>query len=156
MRSWCAAGPSPNASPTPPLYDSPATRGLFDERTGAYWAADAFPTPVPGGAGATSVVTDVADLDPEFWWDGMVMFTHHALCPWLSLVDRDRFARTVDRVQDYQPTVIASGHSPVITGAGIDQVLALARRLPEAEPPPAPDQVVLDHILATSAEAPHP
>jgi hypothetical protein len=136
----------------PPLYDSPATRGLFDQATGVYWAADSFPTPVPGGAAATSVPQDVADLDHEFWWNGMVMFAHHALSPWLSLVDRDRFSSTVDRVQDQRPTVIASGHSPTITGAGVDQALALARRLPDAEPPPAPDQVVLDHILAASGE----
>ena len=136
----------------PPLYDSPATRGLFDEDTGVYWAADSFPTPVPGGAAATSVPQDVAELDHEFWWNGMVMFAHHALSPWLSVVDRDWFASTVDRVQDQRPTVIASGHSPTITGAGVDQALALARRLPDAEPPPAPDQVVLDHILAASGE----
>jgi flavorubredoxin len=140
----------------PPLYDSPATRGLLDQRTRVYWAADAFPTPVPGGEGVASVATDVADLDPEFLWNGMVMFTHHALSPWLSLVDRDRFARAVDRIQDHQPTTIASGHSPAITGASVDQILALTRRLPDAEPPPAPDQVVLDHILAASGDNPGP
>lgn len=140
----------------PPLYDSPATRGLFDQRTGVYWAADSFPTPVPGGAAATSVPGDVADLDADFWWNGMVMFTHHALSPWLSLVDRDQFARTIDRVQNCQPTAIASGHTPTITGAGIQHVLDLARRLPDAEVPPAPDQVVLDHILASGELGIHP
>lgn len=131
----------------PPLYDSPATRGLLDPSTGVYWAADAFPTPVPGGSGATSVPADVADLDPDFWWNGMAMFTRHALSPWLNLVDPDRYARTVDRVRDCQPTAIASGHSPTITGSSIDHVLDLARRLPDAEVPPAPDQVVLDHLV---------
>jgi flavorubredoxin len=138
----------------PPLYDSPATRGLFDQHTGVYWAADAFPTPVPGGDGATSVIHDVADLDPEFWWNGMVMFTHHALAPWLSLVDHDRYAATVDRLQVHHPVTIASGHSPVITGGAVEQVLALARRLPDAEPPPPPDQTALGHILDAIAEPP--
>jgi hypothetical protein len=132
----------------PPLYDSPATRGLLDERTGVYWGADAFPTPVPGGEGVTSFAGDVGDLDADFWWNGMVMFTHHALAPWLSLVDRDRYAATVDRLRDHQPAAIASAHSPVITGAGVDDVLALARRLPDTDPPPAPDHAVLEHILA--------
>jgi hypothetical protein len=83
-----------------------------------------------------------------------MIFTRHALSPWLSLVDRDRFASAVDRVQDHQPTTIASGHSPAITGKSVDQVLALARRLPDAEPRPAPDQVVLDQILAASRNKP--
>jgi hypothetical protein len=140
----------------PPMYDSPATRGLLDQRTGVYWAADAFATPVPGGEGAETLARDVAELDPEFWWNGMVMFGLHALSPWLNLVDSDRFARTVDRVQGYQPRTIVSAHSPAITGTGVEQVLALTRRLPDAEPPPQPDQVVLDHILAANGDDPTP
>jgi hypothetical protein len=35
--------------------------------------------------------------------------------------------------------------------ASVDQVLAFARRLPDAEPPPAPDQTALDHILGAIA-----
>jgi hypothetical protein len=31
----------------PPLYDSPATRGLLDQRTRVYWAADSSPPPSP-------------------------------------------------------------------------------------------------------------
>jgi hypothetical protein len=138
----------------PPLYDSPATRGLFDQRTGLYWGADAFPTPVPGGKDATSFAGDVADLDADFWWNGMVMFTHHALAPWLSLVDRERYAATVDRLQDHRPVTIVSAHSPAITGTGVDEALALARRLPDADPPAAPDQTALEHILAAVAGQP--
>ena len=33
----------------PPLYDSPTTRGLFDETTGVYWAVDSFACPMAGG-----------------------------------------------------------------------------------------------------------
>ncbi|HEX6416890.1 MAG TPA: MBL fold metallo-hydrolase [Acidimicrobiales bacterium] len=134
----------------PPTYDSPATRGLLDHSTGVYWAADAFATPVPGGDGATSLAADVADLDADFWWNGMVMFGLHALSPWVSLVDADRFSATVDRVAQHRPATIVSAHSPAITGAGVDQVLALTRRLPGATPPPPPDQVALDDILAAA------
>jgi hypothetical protein len=142
------AGDRPLMALRPPTYDSPATRGLLDQRTGVYWASDAFATPVPGGEDAPHLARDVGELDPEFWWNGMVMFGFHALSPWLSLVDRNRFARTVDRLQSYQPHTIVSAHSPAITGAGVDDVLALTRRLPDAEPPSAPDQVVLNHIVA--------
>jgi hypothetical protein len=140
----------------PPVYDSPSTRGLLDQRTGVYWAADAFATPVPGGEGGPTLASDVAELDPEFWWNGMVMFGFHALSPWLNLVDSDDFARAVDRVQSCQPSTIVSAHSPAITGTNVNQVLALTRRLPATEPPPAPDQVVLDHILAASGDSAAP
>lgn len=133
----------------PPLYDSPATRGLLDRSTGVYWAVDAFATPVPGGQQAPVPPRDVTELDPDFWWNGMVMFGLHALAPWVSVADNDRFARTVDRLQAYRPHAIAAAHSPAITGAGVDQVLALTRRLPDAEPPPPPDQLVLDQLLDT-------
>lgn len=136
----------------PPVYDSPSNRGLLDRRTGVYWAVDAFATPVPGGEGGPILASDVAELDPEFWWNGMVMFGFHALSPWLNLVDSDHFGRVVDRVQSCQPSTIVSGHSPAITGTGVNQVLALTRRLPATEPPPAPDQVVLDHILAARGD----
>jgi len=86
----------------------------------------------------------------------MKMFTHHAVSPWLRLVDRDRFARTVDRIQEYRPRVIASGHSPVISGERVEQAFALAHRLPYEEPPPAPDQNVLEQIIAASARNPTP
>lgn len=75
------AGDRSLAALQPPLYDSPATGGLLDQRTGVYWAADAFPTPAPGGAIATSVPRHVSDLDQDFWSHGMAMFTHHALSP---------------------------------------------------------------------------
>jgi hypothetical protein len=110
---------------------------------------------VPGGAGATTLARDVVELDHDFWWNGMVMFNLHALAPWLSVVDRDRFAATVDRVESYRPHAVASGHSPAITGAKVDEVLALTRRLPDAEPPPPPDQAVLDHILAANGDDPN-
>src|SRR3954452_20565480 len=65
----------------PPVYDSPATRGLFDPTTGVYWSSDTFATPLP------DYKMGVADLDPEFWAFGMTLFAHGAVSPWLSMVD---------------------------------------------------------------------
>ena len=52
----------------PPVYDSPTTRGLFDSTTGVYWAVDTFATPLP------DLNMGIADLDPDFWQQGMAMF----------------------------------------------------------------------------------
>jgi flavorubredoxin len=134
----------------PPLYDCPTTRGLFDTKTGVYWASDTFATPVPGGAGADELVRDVSELDAEFWNHGMTMFAFNALAPWLSLVDPDRFDAEVQRFADLGIATIMSAHSPSITGSNVAAALETMRKFPTAECPPAPDQSVLDLIVAAT------
>jgi len=129
----------------PPVYDSPATRGLFDERTGVLWGVDAFAAPCPGEPVAT-----VADLDGEFWAGGMAMFTYNALSPWLGLVDPARFAAEVDAVQALPLTAVATAHSPLIEAGSLDAAFALLRALPSVAAPPAPGQPALDDFLATT------
>jgi flavorubredoxin len=130
----------------PPLYDSPTTRGLFDPSTGVYWAADAFATPVPDPQVA------IADLDPGFWQEGLTLFAFGALCPWLSLLDPGKFGRFVDGVQALDITTVASCHSPVIEGPRIGQAFDIVRGLPSVEPPPLPDQSILDQIVAATSQ----
>ncbi|PLS74959.1 MAG: flavodoxin [Actinobacteria bacterium] len=132
----------------PPVYDSPATRGFLDQRTGVYWAVDAFATPCPGGP-----VPTVADLDPTFWAEGMAMFINHALSPWIGLVDRGRYGAQLDRVSALGVSSIATAHSPLITSSSVDDAFALLRRLPDMQVPPAPDQSTLDLILAAASAA---
>jgi flavorubredoxin len=131
----------------PPLYDSPTTRGLLDTKTGVYWAADTFATPVPGGEGAENLARDVAELDAEFWTHGMTMFAFNALAPWLRLVDQERFEAEVERFSHFEISTIISANSPTITGSKVAEALTTLRELPSAECPPAPDQAVLDLIL---------
>ena len=130
----------------PPVYDSPATRGFLDERSGIYWAVDAFATPCP-----SEPVPAVADLDPGFWAEGMAMFIHHALAPWVGIVDRQRYAAEIDRVRAMGITAIATAHSPLITPASVEDAFALLRRLPDVPAPPVPDQATLDLALAAAS-----
>jgi flavorubredoxin len=130
----------------PPVYDSPTTRGIFDPKTGLYWSSDAFATPLPDpGAG-------IADLDPEFWGFGMTLFALGAVSPWLSLVDPGKYNKYVDRVQNLDITTVAGCHTPVIEGPFIEQAFSVVRQLPTVEPPPLPDQSVLDQIVAATAQ----
>jgi flavorubredoxin len=129
----------------PPLYDSPTTRGLLDERTGIYWGVDAFATPM------TEPVATISDLDPEFWAQANAMFAHHGLAPWVTLVDNDRYQAEIDALEALGACTIAGAHNPLITATDIPAALALMRALPTAEPPPAPDQAVLDTIRGQSA-----
>ena len=130
----------------PPLYDSPTTRGLFDSTTGVYWSVDTFATPLPDPHAG------VADLDPEFWDFGMTLFAYGALCPWLSLVDPEKFGRYVDGIQALGIKTVAGCHTPVIEGPHIGVAFDNVRRLPTVEPPPLPDQSILDQIIAATSE----
>ena len=129
----------------PPVYDSPTTRGLFDPTTGVYWAVDTFATPLPDPKAA------IADLDPDFWNFGVALFALGAVSPWLSMVDTDKYGSFVDTVQNLDITTIASCHSPVIEGAYIERAFNRVRQLPTLDPPPMPDQSVLDQIIAATS-----
>jgi len=130
----------------PPLYDSPTTRGIFDSKTGVYWSVDTFATPLPDPHAG------IPELDPEFWNFGMTLFAYGALCPWLSLLDSEKFGRYVDGIQSLDIKTIAGCHTPVIEGPHIAQAFDHVRKLPSVEPPPLPDQSILDQIIAATSE----
>jgi flavorubredoxin len=130
----------------PPVFDSPTTRGLFDPTTGVYWAVDTFATPLPDPKMA------IADLEPEFWEFGLTMFALGAVSPWLSMVDTDKYNAYVDNVQNLDITTIAACHTPVLEGPYIEQAFSRVRQLPTVDPPPLPDQSVLDEIVAATSQ----
>lgn len=130
----------------PPVYDSPTTRALFDPTTGVLWASDAFATPMPADP-----VDDVGALGPQVWGEGLALFHHHALCPWLSIVDRDAYARSVRRLRDLGATTIAGAHTPVISGDQVGAALDRLAALPDTAPPPHPDQALLDALAGAAA-----
>jgi flavorubredoxin len=130
----------------PPNFDSPTTRGLFDQSTGVYWAVDSFAAPCPGGP-----VASVEDLSMDFWRDGMAMFIHNAVSAWLRMVDVDKYTADVDRIQALGMTTLAAAHSPLITGDSVAKAFDLARELPLIPPPPVPDQAALQAILSGAA-----
>jgi len=131
----------------PPAYDSPATRGLWDERTGVYWAADCFATAVP------SDIDEVGDLEDAVWSDAFVAF-HTRLSPWVADVDPARWRRAVGRVAALGPTTIASAHGPVIRGPLVARALDLAAGLagrtarPEPAEPEEAQAKTVDRMLA--------
>lgn len=113
----------------PPVYDSPYTRGLFDETTGVYYASDAFCAPVPGGP-----VDWVEEIDPDLWAAGFASFHHASLCPWVALADQAKYQREVDGLARLGMDVILSAHSPAIRGASVRRAFDLLSRLPETGP----------------------
>jgi flavorubredoxin len=127
----------------PPVYDSPTTRALFDPRTGVLWASDAFATPMPANP-----VERVEELPPPMWAEGMALFHHHALSPWLSIVDRSAYGAKVARFRALEPRVIVAAHTPVIAGEAVARAFEHLAALPDVVPPPHPDQKALEAALA--------
>ena len=129
----------------PPVFDSPTTRGLFDPTTGVYWSVDSFATPLPDPH------VGIADLDPDFWQFGMTLFAFGAVSPWLAMLDHEKYGRFVDTVQNLDITTIAGCHTPVIEGPLIQRAFDHIRAFPLVDPPPLPDQSILDQIIAATA-----
>jgi flavorubredoxin len=131
----------------PPIFDSPTTRGLYDPTTKVYWAVDTFATPLPDPQ------MGVPELDNAFWQELMYVFAMGAVSPWLAMLDPAKFNASVDRVQSLDITTIAACHTPVIEGEYIDKAFARIRELPTMDFPELPNQMVLEQILAATAEA---
>lgn len=130
----------------PPIFDGPATRGLFDERTGVMWAVDSFAACTPGA------VHRVEELPRELYDETFVQF-NSLVSPWHQWLDPVRYDRHVDTIEAFRPTAVATAHGPILAGDAIhdafDRVRALA-----GEPRIVPDsQSLLDQILAPTALA---
>jgi len=128
----------------PPIFDGPTTRGLYDTKTGVYWAVDAFGSPV-------LEFTQYADeLDRAFWTQGDLDFNRF-VSPWHTMLDAQRFGDAIDRVASLRPIAIASAHGPVVRGEMVDEAFRLARELPHIDPVAHPTQADLDGMLAQMA-----
>ncbi|MBE3014545.1 MBL fold metallo-hydrolase [Microbispora sp. NEAU-D428] len=115
----------------PPLYDAPATRGLYDDRSGVYWAADCF------GAGTPVATADAGDLPLELYLEAVRAFGA-GLSPWHRWLDPRIFGRYVDRLAAMEIIAIASAHGPTATGDRVAGVIGAVRRL-AGNPDPRPD-----------------
>jgi flavorubredoxin len=124
----------------PPVFDSPVTRGLFDTKTGVYWAVDTFASPMPDH------LTDIDDMPADDWAEMMLLF-NRMISPWHSLVDPAKFDRYVDEVTALGITTVAGGHTAAIRGERLDEAFRLLRTLPTLPEAPLLGQDDLDAIL---------
>ena len=107
----------------PPVFDGPTTRGVFDTRTGAYWAADAF------GAAIPTVVDDVRELDGERFRQSFLDL-QRLIAPWHRWLDEVKYGAHVDALEALRPSVVASCHGLSLRGGSLAGAFALLRRLP--------------------------
>ena len=130
----------------PPTFDSPTTRGLYDPKTGMYWASDSFANPVLGP------VESIEELDPEFYREGFFQF-QRLVSPWVRFTDQAKYDAHVDRVAELAPSVVASAHGVTLRGAEVDAAIALTRELPSLPACDVPGQADLEAIVASMTAA---
>jgi len=130
----------------PPIFDGPATRGLFDEKTGVLWAVDTF------AAATSGAVHCVGDIPRELYDETFMLF-NSLVSPWHQWLDPARYDAHVDTVEALAPRVVTSAHGPVLTGDEIHDAFDRVRRLAGQPRIMPPGQELLDQILAAATAA---
>jgi flavorubredoxin len=128
----------------PPLFDSPATTGFLDDRSGALFSSDCFGAPMPSAELAASAdVRAVGDQlrDRQLLWASVDS-------PWIHQVDPAKLRATVDPIRAMAPSAVFSCHLPPVPRPddGLYETVLLA---PESTPFVGPDQAALEALLAT-------
>jgi glyoxylase-like metal-dependent hydrolase (beta-lactamase superfamily II) len=129
----------------PPLFDSPATVGVVDHKTGALFSSDCFGGPMPTAEAA--LAGDAREVGPDdlraaqLLWAGVDS-------PWVHEVRPEAFRATIDPIQDLDPTTIFSTHLPPARGLN-RSLLDMLHEAPDSPPFVGPDQAVLEAMLAT-------
>ena len=128
----------------PPLYDSPATTGFTDERSGACFTSDCFGAPM---ARADLVgVDDIAAVTPDDLVAGQRLWAT-VDSPWVTTVDRTAFQASLRPLRQLDPPVVLSSHLPPAHGA-TRQLLDTLEAAPDESPFVGPDQAALEALLA--------
>ena len=131
----------------PPVFDNPTTRGIFDDRTGVFWAVDTFALPV------SHPLEDAADIPDAEFTEGQQLGAR-LVAAWHPWLDERKFNGYVDQVQAMPIEVVASCHAPAIRGDRIGRAFELLRGLPSIEPWQAFTQQDLEQWLAAMAGGP--
>ncbi|HTL24366.1 MAG TPA: MBL fold metallo-hydrolase, partial [Mycobacteriales bacterium] len=134
----------------PPVFDSPATTGFHDSRTGSCFTSDCFGAPV--ATAETADVEDVRDIPVDDLVAAQRLWVT-VDSPWVAGVDRDRFAASLEPLRALDPAVVLSTHLPPARRA-MPALLDMLDSAPDAEPFVGPDQAVLEQLLAGFAPQP--
>lgn len=129
----------------PPLFDSPSTTGILDNSSGVLFSSDCFGAPLPSVDEAA--VTSIAEIDPLTLTQGQMSWAT-VDSPWVTSVDTNIFARSLDKIRRLEPTAILSSHLPPAHGH-TEAMLANLAAAPDAPPAPGTTQAELEALLAT-------
>jgi hypothetical protein len=131
----------------PPLFDSPATTGFIESRTGAMFSSDCFGGPMQSVDIATGADVRAAGsvLDAQLLWASIDS-------PWVHSVDPVKYQATIDPMRALDPSAIFSTHLPPAVGE-LDRLWEMAAMAPANPGFIGPDQEALEQLLASFAPA---
>jgi len=124
----------------PPLFDNPTTIGIYDNKSEAFFSADCFGAIIPAPAQNADDITE-GDLA-----QGMISWASGDN-PWVHMVEPGVFNKALDRIGQIAPKMIFSAHLPPAQGK-TEQFMDLFAKVPTSTPFVAPNQTVLEQILA--------
>ena len=125
----------------PPAYDNPVSTGFVDHRSGVLFSSDCF------GALLPELPERADELDRDTLRAGQVRWATID-SPWLHNVNTDHYAGVLDGIRRVKPTMVLSGHLPPAPGEMLDFFLGSLAAVPHADPFEAPDQSILEAMVA--------
>jgi glyoxylase-like metal-dependent hydrolase (beta-lactamase superfamily II) len=129
----------------PPLFDSPATVGFYDEKSRIAFTSDCFGAPMATAALASS--TDSRDVPAEALHGAQLLWAA-VDSPWVHNVDTARYMETVRALQSFDADVVLSTHLPPAIGMAT-QLFDMLAAAPSTNPFVGPDQQALRQMLAS-------
>jgi flavorubredoxin len=123
----------------PPLFDNPATIGMYDSKSEAFFSADCFGALIP------APVDSVDEIPKNQLIQGMVSWASGD-CPWLHMVEAKVFTEVLNKVRQLSPKIVLSSHLPPSVGK-TEELLDIVATVPSSSPFVAPDQTALQKIL---------
>jgi glyoxylase-like metal-dependent hydrolase (beta-lactamase superfamily II) len=128
----------------PPVYDSPATTGIYDQRTGTCFSSDCFGAPLTS---ADLIQTDDIAAIPRDDLVASQRLWASVDSPWISNVDRTAFQTSLEPLRRLNPPVVLSAHLPPAHRA-IERLLDTLTAASDTDPFVGPDQAALTTMLA--------
>jgi glyoxylase-like metal-dependent hydrolase (beta-lactamase superfamily II) len=129
----------------PPLFDSPATVGFYDDRSRWCFSSDCFGAPL--ATAELAATEDVRDVPAEQLRSAQLLWAA-VDSPWVHHVDPDRFLETVRSMPLMDAEAVFSTHLPPATGLSA-QFEAMLAQAPGTDPFVGPDQQALQELLAS-------
>ena len=128
----------------PPVYDSPATTGFYDERTGTCFTSDCFGAPL--STADQALADDIAAVPSDDLVAAQRLWTT-VDSPWVSGVERSAFRASLQPLRRLDPSVVLCTHLPPAHDAAA-RLLDTLETAPDADPFVGPDQAALEALLA--------
>lgn len=137
----------------PPLFDNPATVGVYDSTSGVCFSSDCFGAPLSSADHAAS--ENIAAVATDEVVSGQLLWA----CvdsSWVHKVDQAKFEAGFEPFRAFDPSWTFSVHLPPIEGS-LDAMMQTLRGAPAMPEFVGPDQAALEAMLAGfEPEAPPP